>query len=464
VGMSPLTASAYFGTAEMVQFLLGRGADPNAPDSSGMTSLHFAVIREDQAMIAALIRAGADVNRATLASAPASDDPGTPLMLAANTEPANTSIVSTLLARGARVDTVSRDRETALNRARKRGQTAVVDALIAAGARPESAPEGPPTGPAGNPPTDVRSAVEKSLALLQQANRQFLQRVGCQSCHNAALPNLAIRLATELGFTFDRDIARTNAAVTRSSIASSFEKAVQMMDPDGGSPTSTSYALINLDSPADTATHAIVRNIAARQLPDGRWRPPYIRHPMENDVTATAISMRALQLYVPGKEKRYAEQVRKATQWLSALEPQTTEQRTFQLLGLTWAKAEATQRQKRAGELWDEQRPDGGWSQLNSLPSDAYATGEVLYALAETGMADGHRSDYQRGVRFLMQTQQADGSWHVASRAVRFQQHFETGFPYGKDQFLSAAATSWAAMALMLGTRVQEQSKSHRLP
>ncbi len=454
MGLSPLTASAYFGTAEMVQFLLDRGAALNAPDGSGMTPLHFAVTREDQAMIAALIRAGADVNRATLPSTPASDDPGTPLMLAANTEPANASIASTLLARGARVDAASRERETALSRAQKRGQTVVVDALIAAGARPESDRRGPAIAPVGNPPTDVRSAVEKSLALLQKANREFLQRAGCQSCHNATFPTLAIRLAGEFGFTFDRDMARTNAAVTRSSIASWFEKAVQMMDPDGGSPTSTSYALINLDSPADTATYATVRNIAARQLPDGRWRPPYIRHPMENDVTATAISMRALQLYAPGGQKaRYEEQVRKAAQWLSAFEPRTTEQRTFQLLGLTWAKAEAAQRQKRAGEVWNEQRPDGGWSQLSSLPSDAYATGEVLYALAESGMADRHRSDFERGVRFLIQTQQPDGSWHVASRAVRFQQHFETGFPYGKDQFISATATSWAAMALMLSTR-----------
>jgi N-acyl-D-amino-acid deacylase len=131
------------------------------------------------------------------------------------------------------------------------------------------------------------------------------------------------------------------------------------------------------------------------------------------------------------------------------------------LLGLTWARADAAQRRRRARELWNEQRPDGGWSQLNSLPSDAYATGEVLYALAESGMAGGHRFEYERGVQFLMRTQQPDGSWHVASRAVRFQQHFEAGFPYGKDQFLSATATSWAAMALMLSTRDRGGSDSH---
>jgi hypothetical protein len=36
----------------------------------------------------------------------------------------------------------------------------------------------------------------------------------------------------------------------------------------------------------------------------------------------------------------------------------------------------------------------------------------------------------------------------VASRAPKFQPYFESGFPYGRDQFISAAATSYAAIAL----------------
>ena len=34
------------------------------------------------------------------------------------------------------------------------------------------------------------------------------------------------------------------------------------------------------------------------------------------------------------------------------------------------------------------------------------------------------------------------------SRGFGFQPYFETGFPHGKDQFISSAATSWAAIAL----------------
>ena len=48
-----------------------------------------------------------------------------------------------------------------------------------------------------------------------------------------------------------------------------------------------------------------------------------------------------------------------------------------------------------------------------------------------------------------MKTQFADGSWYVRTRAIPIQPHFEAGFPYGRDQFISAAATNWATMALL---------------
>jgi hypothetical protein len=41
----------------------------------------------------------------------------------------------------------------------------------------------------------------------------------------------------------------------------------------------------------------------------------------------------------------------------------------------------------------------------------------------------------------------------VASRSRPFQPYFESGFPYGKDQFISAAASNWATMALALAVR-----------
>jgi hypothetical protein len=47
-----------------------------------------------------------------------------------------------------------------------------------------------------------------------------------------------------------------------------------------------------------------------------------------------------------------------------------------------------------------------------------------------------------------MNSQCEDGSWYVRSRAMPVQPYFESGFPHGRDQFISAAATNWAVMAL----------------
>jgi hypothetical protein len=83
------------------------------------------------------------------------------------------------------------------------------------------------------------------------------------------------------------------------------------------------------------------------------------------------------------------------------------------------------------------------------LPSDAYATGQALVALREARVISAADPAYLRGVRFLLATQLADGSWHVQSRSTPQQIYFESGFPHGADQFISAAATNWAALALL---------------
>ena len=97
-----------------------------------------------------------------------------------------------------------------------------------------------------------------------------------------------------------------------------------------------------------------------------------------------------------------------------------------------------------------EQREDGGWSQLNSLQSDSYATGQSLYALNQTGQLKANDAAYQRGISFLLNTQLDDGSWKVISRSFPVIPFVETGFPHAKNQFISAAGTNWADMALLL--------------
>ena len=84
------------------------------------------------------------------------------------------------------------------------------------------------------------------------------------------------------------------------------------------------------------------------------------------------------------------------------------------------------------------------------MASDAFATGQSLVALHRAGGLPTTDPAYQRGVQYLLKTWEPEGTWYVQSRSFPFQKQFESGFPYGKDQWISAAATSWAVMALAL--------------
>jgi hypothetical protein len=119
-------------------------------------------------------------------------------------------------------------------------------------------------------------------------------------------------------------------------------------------------------------------------------------------------------------------------------------------------------------DLVRNQRADGGWAQLPGLESDAYATGQALYALRIGGGMSPSHETYRKGVATLLQTQLPDGTWLVHTRSYPVQPYFESGFPHGPDQWISAAATSWATLSLTLalddprGTPSLAASKSKR--
>jgi Squalene-hopene cyclase C-terminal domain len=124
----------------------------------------------------------------------------------------------------------------------------------------------------------------------------------------------------------------------------------------------------------------------------------------------------------------------------------------MQFLGLRWAGRDVSRLQDHLRNLISLQRADGGWSQTPGLASDAYATGQVLFTLHELGVSVNDKA-YRRGVEYLLRTKLNDGSWHVASRAVKFQPYFQSGFPHDHDQWISAAGTAWAAMGLAYAVR-----------
>jgi hypothetical protein len=199
-------------------------------------------------------------------------------------------------------------------------------------------------------------------------------------------------------------------------------------------------------------TDVLVHYLAAKQRIEGNWHGVgATRAPIQDgDFSRTAMSIRVLATYgMPARKAEIAERVERAAKWLASQTPISTEDRSMQLLGLKWANTQNRVRDTRTRELMALQRADGGWSQTPYLSSDAYATGQVLYTLHELGVPSRDPA-FRRGVEYLLRTQRDDGSWYVKSRAMKIQPYFESGFPYGHDQWISSTATAWAAMALSL--------------
>jgi N-acyl-D-amino-acid deacylase len=162
----------------------------------------------------------------------------------------------------------------------------------------------------------------------------------------------------------------------------------------------------------------------------------------------------AIQYYSPAALKpEAAQRIEKARTWMTRTIPETNEEKVFQILGLTWINGDKNFIQQQAKKLLAAQRADGGWSQLTNLESDSYATGQALYALYESGQSKADDPAYQKAISFLLRSQYEDGSWKVKSRSIPFVPFVQNGFPHDKDQFISAAGTNWATMALTLAVK-----------
>jgi ankyrin repeat protein len=470
---TPLAEAAYAGDPETFQLLIDHHADV---DAAGPITIGFAALSDCKKCLDTLLKTSkpatlsesllfvappngpGDVLRLLLdqgADAKITDPQGrTLLMLAAASDTIPVDAAQLLLARGVDVNAVTAAGETALRLARLRGQTAMVDLLLKAGAHDERAAIQPAKpAPAASP----RTAVERALPLLQESSETFSRKMGCVSCHNNTLTAMVVATARSRGLAVDEKIARTQRETIGRFAAGWRERLLQGFGLPGDS-DSIGYILLGLSAegyPADEGTDAMALFLMRQQSLNGQWHILAHRPPIEsNDIEVTAVALRALQVYAP-KTLRASSlaAMDRAAAWLGAAEARTTEERVFQLLGLKWAHAETSRVERAARGLVTMQRGDGGWSQLPTLESDAYATGQALFALVETGMRSANDAVYRRGAAFLLSTQTPQGAWWVQSRAIPVQPYFETGFPFGRDQFVSAAATNWAAMALATGIR-----------
>jgi squalene cyclase len=307
---------------------------------------------------------------------------------------------------------------------------------------------------AADPPEPIRAAVAKSLTLLQKSAAEYTVHRQCFSCHHQALPILAYTQAKARGFDVDEKELERQLKFTADFLAknrANYEKG----KGQGGQVDTAGYALLALSAggwKADATTAAVVEYLLLRDSERDQWQVTSQRPPTEaSSFTTTYLALSGLKAFgSPQKKGAIDARFDRAFRWLTLTPTKDTEDRVFRLKAFKALDADKAVLHSAAQELLKTQRSDGGWSQTDKLESDAYATGSVLAALHQAGGAPTSDAAYRRGIDFLLKTQRADGSWYVHSRSKPFQLYFESGFPHGKDQFISIAASSWATIALIL--------------
>ncbi|MCU1260373.1 MAG: Ankyrin, partial [Bryobacterales bacterium] len=498
---TPLAAAALANDLDTARILLASGADGNAKDAVSWTPLMNAAANGNSDMIRMLLKRGADVNAVsakeinppvkhgaiqlgldtplilaasgssmeavrlllvTGAKVDAQDVRGlTPLALAIATDHPDPQVVRLLLEYGASPKRKDLNGQDPCDWALKFNNPAVLEALHMEPAKPldsDSASRVAARNPA--------QAAQLGVSLLQRTTGTFFQEGGCSSCHSHNIGALTLSAARARGMTVNAPAQRGSLKATEMMWAYFAPTLLQRMDPPGG-PDMSNYGLLDFashDVPANRITDAMVHNLLAQQRKEGNWRfPGFARPPMaDGDFSRTAFAIRSLIRYAPeGRKPEVDRSIASAAAWLLAADPQTTEDRTTQLLGLKWAGVSESRQERLVDQLLELQRPNGGWAQTPNLAADAYATGQVLFTLHELGIS-ADTPAFRKGIGYLLRTQLEDGSWHVKTRAVALQPYFESGFPHARDQWISSAGTAWATVALTYAAPPEISSASSR--
>lgn len=408
---------------------------PNSGPSELMTAAYYA----QTSKVRALVNLGANVN--------AKDSRGrTALMYAAGGENGSDELVRSLLEQGA--DPAAKDvrGDTALDMARRGGKPSIVSAL---GGKPEPPVDSVPAGEGKMPP--LRESLGKALGLLESAGPEFYKVNGCISCHHQSIPQMAAGVTRKKGIAVNEAVSKAQGEAVTALLKLSENNLWQMgCSTLGGYVATLSYDLVGLGADGQPRSQWIdlaSNCLAKAQTISGAWTIRDVRQPLgSNDAKYTALSMRGLLNYtLPGLKDEYAARVARGAAYLESAPEGDMQSLAFRILGLKWAGRTAAI-PRLARQLESLQRANGGWAQDAEMATDAYATAISLWALHE-GAGSGN-STWQKGAVYLRRLQKEDGSWHVRSRGFGFQPYRETGFPHGHDQWISAAATGFAVLAL----------------
>lgn len=267
-------------------------------------------------------------------------------------------------------------------------------------------------------------AIERGLDFLVKDALAWKKEHNCVSCHHAALVVWALREAKQRGHAVDEPVL---ADLTQW-MAKSGDGKTGVPRPEGR-PKALNYKAAYFalalganpepDEVSQSAMKLFVETVKGDQLESGAWHAwPETRPPIfgPSDDTATTLATLALLPAASAGDAAAKAARDKGAAWLAAT-PTDDDPQSLAMRLVLWQRLDrsAEEVQPFIQRIAERQNADGGWSQTKEMASDAWATGQALYALSHGGL----KSDdplITRGREFLIKTQRADGSWPMTSR------------------------------------------------
>jgi hypothetical protein len=295
---------------------------------------------------------------------------------------------------------------------------------------------------AGATVEDVRAAVTRSLPFLEDEGMAWMETRKCASCHHVPMMLRTHREARRRGFAVDDEALAEAQAWALGQYLGHAEHMPTGQDkgfPKKGPGPGAVYLALSLDaaenSEALDALSKLAAYFAGKQEVNGSWAlkissPPVV----DGDDVATMFITLAMDR--AKHEPALEDARRQAVRWLQDVVPRP-ETQPIALRLVVAAKFDLLKVQPLVTRLLGRQNDDGGWSQIDSRPSDALATGQALYALLSAGVPADSPS-IRRALVYLLRSQHEDGSWFVKTRN-----------PNSHDVVISYYGTGWATLGLL---------------
>jgi hypothetical protein len=267
-----------------------------------------------------------------------------------------------------------------------------------------------------------RQAAQRGLDWLQQAAVDWGERHDrCFGCHvqAQALMGQAVALEKDYRVTLATTKALTGLMRQKQTPEGTIGQNHYLTSAVFGAMGYASAAAAN-DSSSDREFLKVVDYVLKSQAPDGGIPEEFKDPPIvQGRFMMTGNALTAFEWAAAhSKDPIYRQAAQRAIAWIAANDPETIQDRVFKVVAVN---RYGNQEQKRAAwslveTLAAQQEADGGWKESPAEKgSNAFATGQVLYALKHAGVSV--RSEmFVRGVNYLLQTQVNDpaknfGSW-----------------------------------------------------